>query len=66
MVWGLSLVGWFSRLSLVGLDSFVTLYMMVFHVRGAPPPLEVGTFSLVLISFGVGNLHVYSIYYLKQ
>ena len=32
----------------------VTFYMMVFRVRGAPPPLVVGAFSWFLNAFGVG------------
>ena len=39
-----------------GPSSFVALYIAMLQVRRAPPPLELGMFSFVLYSYGVGFL----------
>jgi hypothetical protein len=53
------LVGWLGGLSLVHSHYFALgyfFYVTVWCVQGTPPPLEVGTSSLVLNAFDVGFL----------
>ena len=50
------LAGWLGGLSMLGLlllgvFFFKILYVVVWHVQGAPPPLIVGASSLVLFAF---------------
>jgi hypothetical protein len=52
-------LGALGGLSLVGLV-VVTLYVVVFRVRGAPPPLFVGMSSFFFNAFGIGRVGLLS------